>query len=418
MRRKQNKANKENKVKIKKKTRNSKNQGDELLFPKKKLSKSKQNTDDGTREKSGGRKLKKVIKGLLFAIIAVIIFYVMKNRHILGITLSRKVTDKEVTIIDINSSESSIIPYRNELLVYSKGNMSTYSKYGEKTWEHSLEETFIPYVIVKGKYVQVVNKDTGYLYIFSNKYEKARKKIDGKIKDATINTRGDSAIYYSTSGVKSAIGIYNNTGNLKYKVTLKNSNVVRMELSDNSKYLAIYDVESAGVSISSSIKLISFNNKNDITEIFKIDGDVIYDMFFSGNKIVVICSNAIYTYDLLSKAQNKIDITDRNISFISADYTGSACLYKDISNDSSIIEMQSSILNINNKIKTEEAPKYFKYENNLAYVTYGKKMYIYNRWGLLVKRYDSETIITEPIIFNSGKNIAIKYSNKIVIVGI
>ena len=47
-----------------------------------------------------------------------------------------------------------------------------------------------------------------------------------------------------------------------------------------------------------------------------------------------------------------------------------------------------------------------------------KEINIYNRWGMHIKKYVSDSIITNPVVFNDGKNMAIIYSNKIVVIGI
>ena len=342
MRRKQNQENneKENKKRVKpKKVTTTKKETKKIHKPnrgkKVKIKKITKKTKGGYSKWS----FKKLIRLLIFVLILVILYYIIRNRHILGITFSRKSNENDTLIIETNTAENTILNYQRELLVCSKGNLTTYSGYGEKTWEYDLEEVFIPEVNVSGKYIQVVNKDTGNFYIFSGKYEKARKRIEGNIKTAAINKRGDSAIHYSTSGLKSVVGIYNSNGNLEYKVTLTNSNIIDIDLSNNSRYMAIYEIGNAGVGVSTSIKLVDFNKKNNIIEIAKIDSDIVYDMFFCGNNLVLVCSEGIYKYNLITKETTIIDITDKNISYISADDTGYAFVYKDISKDYSVIKL-------------------------------------------------------------------------------
>ena len=62
-----------------------------------------------------------------------------------------------------------------------------------------------------------------------------------------------------------------------------------------------------------------------------------------------------------------------------------------------------------------DAPKYFEYENGIAYVCYSKKVEAYNNSGVKIKTFDSDMVITEPIIFNEGRSFAMTISNKLIL---
>ena len=166
-----------------------------------------------------------------------------KYRHIAGITLYKEITENDSIVIDTITTDNKVYEYQNEILVYSKGTLTTYSKYGKKTWEYTFEETFIPEINTAGEYIQAINKDSGYIYVFDNKYESCRKKIDGNIKLANINEKGQSVIYYSKEGIKSDVSIFNKKGNKEYEVTLKTENIANILLTNNSRYLLMYEVE-------------------------------------------------------------------------------------------------------------------------------------------------------------------------------
>lgn len=189
------------------------------------------------------KKDNKIFKYIIMIIVVVVIILLFKYRHIIGITFSKEITEENAIVIETTTSDNKVYPYQNEILVYSKGTLSTYSRYGKKTWEYAFDETFIPEINTSGKYIQVINKDGGYIYVFENKYESCRKKIEGSIKLARINEKGQSIIHYSKEGVKSDIGIYDKKGNQEYEVTLKTDNIADIILSDNGRYLCMYEVE-------------------------------------------------------------------------------------------------------------------------------------------------------------------------------
>lgn len=359
-----------------------------------------------------------VIKYLVILAGIILIILLFKYRHIIGITFSKEITEKDSIIIETTTSDNKVYAYQNEVLVYSKGTLTTYSRYGKKTWEYTFDETFIPEINTNGKYIQVINKDSGYIYVFDNKYESCRKKIDGNIKLASINEKGKSVIHYSKEGVKSDIGIFDKKGNQEYEVTLKTENVASAELSKNGRYLLVYEVETGGISINSILKIVDLRKSKELETLLEIENDVIYDVKFTNSKVRVLTSNKVYTCNTSSKNKKELDILDKNISNISIDESGISYIYKEISDSNNTIEILNNRYDSIGTYKFNDSVKEFVYHNSLAYVIQNKEINIYNRWGMHIKRYSSDSIITKPIIFNEGKNIAIVYSNKIIVIGI
>lgn len=364
------------------------------------------------------KKKSPIIKYILWLVLAGILLLLAKYRHIIGITIFKEITEEDAILIETTTSDNKVYAYQNEILVYSKGSLATYSKYGKKTWEYTFEETFIPEITTNGKYIQVVNKDSGYIYVFDNKYESTRKKIEGTIKKASINEKGQSIVHYSKEGIKSNVGIFDKKGNEKYAITLSTENVARVELTPNGRYAVIYEVETKGISPNSLIKIVDLEKDSEVTTSLDIANDIVYDLKVTNSKIILVSSSNVYRYDIKTNSKKELSIDDKNISSISVDSSGIAYVCKELSEENNTVVMQNNRYEEIGKHKFEENVKYFTYYNSLAYVTYNKEINIYNRWGMHIKRFVSSSIITTPIIFNNGKNIAISYSNRIVIIGI
>lgn len=364
------------------------------------------------------KKKSPIIKYILWLVLAGILLLLAKYRHIIGITLFKEITEEDAILIETTTSDNKVYAYQNEILVYSKGSLATYSKYGKKTWEYTFEETFIPEITTNDKYIQVVNKDSGYIYVFDNKYESTRKKIEGTIKKASINEKGQSIVHYSKEGIKSNVGIFDKKGNEKYAITLSTENVARVELTPNGRYAVIYEVETKGISPNSLIKIVDLEKDSEVTTSLDIANDIVYDLKVTNSKIILVSSSNVYRYDKKTNSKKELSIDDKNISSISVDSSGIAYVCKELSEENNTVVMLNNRYEEIGKHKFEENVKYFTYYNSLAYVTYNKEINIYNRWGMHIKRFASSSIITTPIIFNNGKNIAISYSNRIVIIGI
>ncbi len=370
------------------------------------------------KEKKRKKSTSSILKYILIIVSIIIIVLLFKYRHIIGITFSKEISEQDAIVIDIATSDNKVCAYQNEILVYSKGILTTYSRYGKKTWEYTFDETFIPEINTNGKYIQVVNKDSGYIYVFDNKYESCRKKIDGTIKKSSINENGESVIHYSKEGIKSDIGIFDKKGKQKYEVTLKTENIASATVSKNGRYLLIYEVETQGISVNSILKIIDFNNSQEVKTVLEVENDIIYDIEFTNSKIIALTSSKVYTCNISSDSKRELDITDKNISNISLDKSGISYVYKEISDEENTIQFLNGRYSILGTHKFSESIKYFTYYNSLAYVVQNKEINIYNRWGMHIKKYKSDSIITKPVVFNDGKNMAIIYSNKIVVIGI
>lgn len=361
---------------------------------------------------------KQVIKYILIFLVIVLVFMLFKYRHIIGITFSRDITEEDGIIIEMTTSDNDVYAYQNEILVYSKGKMATYSKYGKQTWEYTFDETFIPEITTNGKYIQVVNKDSGHIYVFDNKYETCRKKIDGTIKRASINSKGQSVIHYSKEGVKSNVSVYDKKGNEKYKITLKEENIAKVQLSDNGKYLLLYEIDTQGISANSVIKMVELKTSEEVKTVLEINNDIIYDLILDNSKVHILTSNTVYIYNIASNSKKEYAISDKNISNISVDASGVSYVHKQISDESNTITVLNNMYDVVGENKFDNNVKYFTYYNSLAYVISNKEINIYNRWGMHIKKFTSNSVIAEPVIFNDGKNIAINYSNRIVVIGI
>ncbi|MDD2628074.1 MAG: DUF5711 family protein [Clostridia bacterium] len=282
-----------------------------------------------TRNREKNITKRRIIIFLLVVITIVLLFYIGKYRHILGITWEKHTTHKDIIIVETTSSENKIYAYKNEVLVYSKGELATYNRYGKKTWEYKFDETFIPDIKTNGKYIQVVNKEKGDLYIFENKYEICREKIGGKINLFNINARGESVIHYSKAGSKSVIGVYKKRGDKKYEVTLANPNIAEVLLSYNGKDVIYYEIGTEGVSVNTIIKMVDLSTDSKIEEIINVSNDIIYSITLKKNNVSVLCSDKIYSYNFITKSNKEINVLDENVLNINMDKTGIAYISKE-----------------------------------------------------------------------------------------
>lgn len=69
-------------------------------------------------------------------------------------------------------------------------------------------------------------------------------------------------------------------------------------------------------------------------------------------------------------------------------------------------------------IEIREMPKYFIYDNGNIFICYQKGITVYNSFKMMLKEYNSSMVITEPIVFGNGRNVAFLVSNKLIMFSI
>lgn len=365
---------------------------------------------------------KSIFKVILAIVIITLIIgavVVINNRHKLGITLKTEVNKTDSILIHLATGKNEIFSYQKELLVYSRGTVRTYNEYGKKTWEYKFDEMFTPKIETNGKYLQITNADNGYIYVFENKYEVARIKVNGNIDKASINKNGETSVLYGSLGAKAVIGVYSKKGKETYSTKLSNANVTNFKLSDNSKYLVYTEVIMQGISVTENINIVDTSKSNSVKTVKTMTSEMVYRLDIKGQNIDIVTDIAVYRYNMKNGKTIEEKIDNRNIIYV--DYADKylALLSKKADNEA---KSQLIIKNIENDkekvVNIDDVPKDFKYSNYLAYVVFQKQIEVYNNFGKNVKVYKSDNIILNIQIFNNGKSIAIPYSSEIEIINI
>lgn len=359
---------------------------------------------------------KQILKvGVICLIVLLIILFA--NYTKVGIVFNKKITDKNTIHVDLTTNKNSIYPYKNEVLIYSPGKLATYNKHGKQTWSTTIEGIVGAKVSTAGKYIQVINEDKALAYIYKDKYECARIKVDGDILSGTINEKGDSVIEYTSTGAKKTLAVYNKSGKLKYNVKLSNNIIGQYVLSDDSKYLAYIDVNIQGISAASTVNVVDFSKSSDNLNVEKIQpetSDLIYDLTFNKNKLSYRLEKQVITYNLNNKTKKVSEMEKEGITNIDIDKSKFAYVVANADGTYSF-----SIRKIGAKesklVALREMPKSFEYIDGNVFVCYQKHIDIYNSLKMNIKQYESDMVIANTTVFNEGKSVAVLLSDKIVI---
>lgn len=360
---------------------------------------------------------KKKVMTLTVCALVVISIIAINNYTALGLVLNKTIDSDDAVQIELQTSNNQIIPFNNEILVYNKGKIVFYDNYGRQTGTITLDDTIEANIQTKGKYIQVINKDKGLVCVYKNKYEVARIKIEGEIYSGSINEQGTSVIEYSSNGNKTELGIYNSSGEKKYNIKLSNRIIGKYVLSDDSRYLAYIDVNITGISAQTNINLIDLSNINENQANTKVihtdDSSLAYDIYWTGKTLIVRFEENYVVYNASFKNKQIAQIVSGQIVDI-GDYDKRYAYTKLNENGNYVLGIGKMLSEKTKEIAIEDVPKYFDYQNGIVYVCYAKRIEAYNNFGMKIKKYDSDMVITEPIVFNNGRSVVMALSNKLI----
>ena len=364
---------------------------------------------------------KKKVMTLIVCALVVISIIAINNYTALGLVLNKTIDSDDAVQIELQTSNNQIIPFNNEILVYNKGKIVFYDNYGRQTGTITLDDTIEANIQTKGKYIQVINKDKNVVYLYKNQYENARIKIDGEICSGIVNTDGTSVIEYKYNGNKIALAVYDKSGVMKYNVKSASKIIGNYTISNNSKYLAYVDVNIDGISAYTKINLIDLKNIKEDAENYKticdFESSLVFDMYWNGNKLIARSDEEFAIYNVSSQKLDRMDISEDTVVEI-GNYENRFAYTKIDEQGKYELCIKKMLSDSFKEVALEDVPKYYIYENGVSYVCYHKKIVMYNNLGIKIKEYDSDMVVTRPIVFNEGTSAAMIVSNKLIMFNI
>lgn len=355
---------------------------------------------------------KQIVAAVLIALGLVIVLCLM-NYSEFGLVLNKKITDEDVVKVDLISTNNKIYSYYNEVLIADSDKITTYNKYGRKTWEIKMQGAIDAKIVTNGKYLQIINTDKSIVYVYNDKYETAQIRVEGKILSGNITSKGDSVIEYEASGNKKILGVYDKHGKARYNVKLSNNTIGQYILSEDSKKLVYVDVNINGISVASSIKLVELKDSAKVVELALKENSLIYEMDLVGTKLTYRTDKDIVQLDINTKREKKSSVEQSGV--VSLDLDENKYSYVEFNNGKYLLGIKSIGGKDKEEIEIKEMPKHYIYSKNKVYVCFQKEMYVYNDYKMMIKEYNSDMVITKPVILGEGNNIAFLVSNKLII---
>ncbi len=367
--------------------------------------------------------LKKIIRALIILLIVLIVYLFFYYGPVFGFSIYKDTGISEDKKIDFATTDQDIYKmYNQEFLIYSNAKLSTYNSNAKKTWEYTFSEQFTPQIYIEGKYMVVTNNSNGTIYLFENKQEILDKKIDGTIQNIYLDSNGNMAIEYSTSGYKKVIGVFTKNGKNLYNAYLSSGSIIDIKLTSDAKKLIV--LQSTTNSFKVGFKVISIDGtktENNTSEIAKFDDNLMYDLTIQNQNLIILLDDSIVKLNTLTGEKTVIkDFSSSQIIFIGILDSYYSLIEKKLDENSNGYVLQNNRLDNSSicSLQLDNSPKFSFNTELLNYLIYQDSIQVINKWGIVVKNTSINIPPKQAIVFGNQKSIALIYTNKVYIVNI
>ena len=218
--------------------------------------------------------------------------------------------------------------------------------------------------------------------------------------------------------------VFDRNGKEIFKTNLRTARVVDVSISQDSKYLAIAEVDLSGIIIKSSVQIVSidlaqtnpdeaFINKYEATT-----GKLIMKIKYQeNNRLICMYNDSI---DIFYENENKefVKYDEKKLAFTTINLNNRIVLIEETSSGEYTSDTYLDIVNPNNNKKkqyiTSNVAKALTTSENKIAINFGTELHIVNTNGILIKRYKSNSEINNVVM--TDNLAAIVYSDNIAII--
>ena len=310
------------------------------------------------------------------------------------------VTEESLKSIEIdNSSNVNVYAYDKYIAVLNKNVLKQYNEDAEEKYSLDIKIS-MPIVATSGKYMIMAEKGGEKAYLISGENIVWQKDFDGDISRVAVNEKGYT-----------------------FKTFISSAYSYVIDISDNSKYVAMGDVVYSGAIVKSTVSIYSVEkaqtdpNNAKIYEYEAEHGSLILDINYQGDSAVCLFNNYVQKVGTTSD-ERLYDISNTDV-FIETNLKSTYAVINRHSSELFSYEYQVDFRNSRGKssrnyILEEEVPsRIVAYGNKVAMIE-GSTLEIIKSNGMLVKKFTGDTTINSAVL---GDKIAgVIYKNKIFVI--
>ena len=388
-------------------------------------------------EELQNRKKNRVLKIIILVIIALLIigigiciceYYMNLNfRRWCDENILRKdIMQEDTKSIELDGDENTkVYAYEKYICVFRKKTLEFYNKVGTQVEKMELDINEAVFTTA-GRYMAISEENGQKFYLICGKEKLFEGEIDGNITQIKVSRSGYIALVISNTSYKSIVDVFDKNGKEIFKTNLVSSRVADICMSQDSKFLAIAEVDLSGIIIQSKVQVISMelaqNNPNEAI-LYKYEAPtdklIMNIEYQEQNKLICMYNDGIeYLQENKSTELAKFD--DRQLAFITIELNNSIVFVEEVSTgeytaDTSVKIVKTETTKEQEYITRNVAKSIHTSDNKIA-INFGTELHIINKKGILLKKYISDTEINN-IVMTDGL-VGIVYKDKIQIINI
>ena len=279
----------------------------------------------------------------------------------------KEVTESKTKSIELEGDDNTqVYAYEKYICVFRKKKLEFYNKVGTEVGKLELDINQAEFTTA-GRYMAICEKDGSKFYLICGKEKLFEKEIEGNIDKINVNSSGYISIVISNTSYKSVVAVFDKKGDEVFKTNLVSAIVADVSISQDSKYLAIAEIDLSGILIQSSIQIVSMelaqtNPSEAISYKYEapIDKMIINIEYQEKNKLICLYSDGI---ECLEDKTNKnlVEFKDSQPSFITIELRNKIALVDEIATGgytaNSTVKVIDSTTNKENKYVTTNIAK-------------------------------------------------------------
>lgn len=379
-------------------------------------------------------KLKKVVV-LVLILLLIIAIMVLISIYFLNVefrnwcdenVLRKELLQENTRYIELDGDENTrVFAYDKYICVFRKKTLEFYNKVGTKVAEIELDLNKAVFTSA-GRYMAICEENGQKFYLICGKEKVYESEVEGHISQIHVSRSGYVSVVFSDTSYKSIIDIYNRSGKEIFRTNLVTARVADVSMSQDSKYLAIAEVDLSGIIISSSIQIVSMelaqtNPKEAIIYKYEAPTDklIMNIEYQEQNKLMCMYNDSIE--ELQDKTSKQIiKLENSKLAFMTIELNNRIAMLEEVSTGEYTADTKVRIINPETLKEKEyvskDVAKAIETSENKIAINFGTELHIISKNGILLKKYISEKEIND-IVMAEGI-VGVVYKDKIQIINL
>ena len=340
--------------------------------------------------------------------------------------LRKEILQEDTKYIELDGDENTqVYAYDKYICVFRKKTLEFYNKVGTQVDKIELDINNAVFSSA-GRYLAICEENGQKFYLISGREKIYENQIEGNIAQINVSRNGFVSIVMSNNSYKSIIDVYDRSGKGIFKTNLVTARVVDISISQDSKYLAIAEVDLSGIIISSSIQIVSIELAQTDPEkamLYKYEASkdklIMNIEYQEKNKLVCMYNDSIEI--LQDKTSNQIQkLEEQKLSFMTIELNDRIALLEEVSTGEYTADTKVSIINPETlkekQYISKDVAKVIETSQNKIAINFGTELHIISKNGILLKKYISDIEINEMVMAEGI--IGIVYKDKVQIINL